>query len=382
MHKMTAKHTLLLVAGFSVSLCGVSLPGVSKAQDLPATMPQPQSPQGSVAPPSVSVQVTQAPAPLGAEVYQGAVADPTVAADAQAQAATDQQAPARPQLAQQVAAQASQPPAPAPIVRDTRPPPLPSTSSIVRDFKNEHFSVTPEQIISIYREMEERKRAAAVPIAAPRSVSGTINVSMAPGAVPPVVRGAMGYSTILVITDLSGAEWPVENFVIGNKNIAQLTRLDSGQGSTFSLDMVAPYGSTNIAMKLAGVPAPIVIDVVGGQKEVDVRLDVRVVGRGPNATTNTMARLPRGVETSLLPVLSNIAPDGARALAVNGLDGISAWLLLDGSMVVRTPYKIVSPAIPSFISSADGTYVYKSPPVSQLLARVDGQNIPVSIAGY
>lgn len=261
-------------------------------------------------------------------------------------------------------------------------PPLPTTGQSVKEFKDTYFSVTPSQIRDIYQAVQQRQRAVATPSTPPRSVTGTVNVSMSPGSTPPVIRAYSGYSTILVVTDSSGAPWPVENYAIGNRSLVNLARLDSQNGSSFSLEMLSPYGQTNIAMKLAGVPAPIILDVVSGQKEVDAKLEVRVAGRGPNATVSSVSTLPRGVDTRLIPVLNGISPEDGKALRVTGLDGISAWMSGSGKMVVRTPFKIVSPASRSFISSADGTYVYEFPPVTQLLGLVDGAFIPVQVSGW
>jgi intracellular multiplication protein IcmK len=293
------------------------------------------------------------------------------------------------QVAQQQAPQQQMPqqmpvasnPFQSPSVAPSELPPLPPVQADVDRYTQTYFGVSPAQIRRLREVVNDRQRTVATPAKAPRPVTGTISVSLAPGTTPPVIRTYMGNSTSFVVVDSSGAPWPVENYRIGNSAAFQIYRLDAGQGSSFALDTAVPYGQSNLILKLSGVATPVVIDLMAGQSELDARVEVRVQGRGPNSITQSVS-LPQGTDSRLLPVLNGIAPEGGKMLSVTGLDGVRAWMMPSGRMVVRTPVKIVSPASPSFVSSADGTHVYEFMPTTQLLGLVDGQFVALQVEGW
>ena len=371
---------------------------------------QPQQLQGNVAPPASAQQVPvqpqyqQAPAQQGAvpnsqgfpaQPYQGATQPQ------QAQQGNQQQVPIAPQpQGQQFPGQQQQTqqqpnqgmtvaavplqasPSQAPVAAPASLPPLPPVQHDVDQYSQTYFGVSPDQIRQMYQTVITAQQAVAQPGPAPKPVTGTVSVSLSPGSTPPVIRTYIGNSTSFVIVDSSGAPWPVENFRVGNGSAFELNRLDAGQGSSFVLDTKAPFANSNLVLKLMGVATPVVINLISGQKEVDARVEVRVQGRGPNAVSAVAASLPQGVDSRLLSILNGVSPDGGRVLAINGLEGVRAWMMPSGRMVVRTPVKIVSPASPSFVSSADGTYVYEFMPTTQLLGLVDGQFVTLQVGGW
>ena len=258
------------------------------------------------------------------------------------------------------------------IPPDSIPAPLPlmpNQSSQKQLFENSIFkdtAITPAQIEDLIRNLDARRRALAqLPNTAPRPVTGTILVSLNPGATPPLIRPYYGEVTSFVVVDSTGAPWPVENFRVGNAQLFSVNRLDGPQGSAFTIDALNNYGQSNLVLKLAGQSSPVVIDLVAGQKEQDARVEVRVDRRGPNAAAQGGAQLPQGTSSALLPVLDGVPPDGGRPLTISGDDRTRGWLMPDGTMIIRTPLKIISPASNSFLSSADGTnvYVFRQTPV-------------------
>lgn len=341
-----------------------------------------QDVQGSVAPPQVPTQtgadgVTyQSPTAMPAAPVQQPAAQPQ-------QPAAVQQVPVPVPVQQDpVIAQAVASPDAPPYGAPAALPPLPPPSADIDRYREENLSVTPAQIREIYQILRERQQAVANPGPAPKSVTGTVSVSMTPGSTPPIIRTHMGYSTSMVVVDSSGAPWPVENFRVGNASVFEVSRLDAAQGSVFSVTSMAPFGQTNLVFKLVGVPTPVVVGLVSGQREVDARVEVRVSGRGPNATAPSAVTLPKGVDSRLLPVLNGLSPAGGKPLLVSGVDGVSAWMMPSGRFLVRTPFKIISPASPSFISSADGTHVYEFMPTPQLMGLVDGNFVQMRVSGW
>lgn len=400
-----ASACLLVLAGTVAFAQGVP------AQQLPGNVAPPASQAAPLAAPvAQGAQTRQAPTQAAqqfpAQPYQGAAqqqpqyqqAPGTQAPGAQAQqmpVPTAQQFPGQqPQPVQPVAGPqpgqgmtvAAVPlaadPTAAPASAPASLPPLPPVQADIDRYSQNFFGASPEQIREMYRVMSETQRAVAQPGPAPKPVTGTISVSLSPGTTPPVIRTYMGTISTFVVVDSSGAPWPVENFRIGNQAAYQLNRLDQGQGSAFALDTAAPYGASNLVLKLVGVSTPVVINLVSGQKEVDARVEVRVQGRGPNAVSAMGVSLPKGVDSRLLPILNGLSPEGGKLLSVNGLEGVRAWMMPSGRMVVRTPVKIISPASPTFVSSADGTHVYEFMPTTQLMGLVDGQFVTLQVGGW
>lgn len=261
-------------------------------------------------------------------------------------------------------------------------PPLPNQSTFDQVSSN-YTSITPNQIRSFKSEVDARQRAVAEDLNAPKPMTGSISVSLSPGSTPSLIRPYINHTTSFVVVDSSGAPWPVENFKVGNKDAFSVERLDaaSPEGSSFTIDAKNMYGKSNLILKLKGVPTPVVIDLMAGQKVMDERVEVRVRGRGPNATLAAAGVLPEATDSRLLPVLDGIAPEGGKSVRVIGSESTKAWIA-GGKMVVRTPMKIISPASRSFVSSSDGTNVYVFTPSTQLVGLQDGNVINLSIQGW
>lgn len=261
-------------------------------------------------------------------------------------------------------------------------PPLPSQSTFDQVSSN-YTSITPNQIRSFKNELDARQRAVAEDVNTPQPMTGSISVSLSPGSTPSIIRPYINHTTSFVVVDSSGAPWPVENFKVGNKDAFSVERLDaaSPDGSSFTIDAKNMYGKSNLILKLKGVPTPVVIDLMAGQKVMDERVEVRVRGRGPNATLAAAGVLPEATDSRLLPVLDGIAPEGGKSVRVIGSESTKAWIA-GGKMVVRTPLKIISPASRSFVSSSDGTNVYVFTPSTQLVGLQDGNVINLSIQGW
>jgi intracellular multiplication protein IcmK len=273
-------------------------------------------------------------------------------------------------------------PSTAPAAPPLALPPLPGpNTSEVAAVQDALLGVTPEQIRELRRMLDARQRASSELVNPPKPVTGSVSVSLSPGATPPVIRPYMGSTSSFVVVDSTGAPWPVENFRIANMDLFPVNRLDGPQGSAFTIDTTVPYGQSNLVLKLAGVPAPVVISLVAGQREHDARVEVRIQGRGPNSTV-AAGSLMAGTDSRLLPVLDGIAPSGGKSLSVGGLEGVRAWLLPSGRLLVRSPVKIVSPASTTFVVSADGTHVYEFAQTTQLLGLVDGQFVQMTVNGW
>lgn len=261
-------------------------------------------------------------------------------------------------------------------------PPLPTPASVFPSVVDNNLGVTPTQIRQLHQTVDDRQRAAGRWLNPPRSVRSSISVSLSPGAQPPVIRPYQGVATSFVVLDSTGQPWPVENVHPGSTSLFAIDRLDGAQGSSFTIDALQPYAQSNLILKLVGVASPVVINLVAGQKIQDASVEVRIQGRGPNAAVPVVSgSLPQGTDARLLPVLDGVAPSDATPLTVVGADGVKAWLLSSGNMLVRAPFKLLTPVLAA-TSSADGTTVYELAATPKLLGMANGNYVNLTVSGW
>lgn len=221
------------------------------------------------------------------------------------------------------------------------------------------------------------------PVSAPKSVNGFVTAHLAPGSTSPVVRVAKNRTTTIVMTDMVGQPWPILNYDGLSDEDFIVKRLDKPGPDGFVLS-ITPRGafvSGNLVLVLKDLNSTISIDFVPAQKEVDSRSEIRVQAKGPNTQLMSIG-LPSGLDTNLLSVLQGVAPAGTKELRVSTA-AVQAWSSRDGSMYIRTRYKIMSPAFENVTSSPDGTYAYKMIPVPVVLYKADEGRIgEFSIEGF
>ena len=141
------------------------------------------------------------------------------------------------------------------------------------------------------------------------------------------------------------------------------------------------YNYGNLAIRLRGLPTPIMLTLIPGQKAVDYRVDLRVQGYGPNALAlPTGNGLPNSADPALLGVLDGVPPDGSRLLSVTGGEA-QAWLS-GNSLYVRTRLDVLSPGWLGTMSSADGMHAYVMQPTPVLLVSQNGRVVQLRIEGF
>ena len=221
------------------------------------------------------------------------------------------------------------------------------------------------------------------PVSAPKSVNGFVTAHLAPGSTSPVVRVAKNRTTTIVMTDMVGQPWPILNYDGLSEEDFIVKRLDKPGPDGFVLS-ITPRGafvSGNLVLVLKDLNSTISIDFVPAQKEVDSRSEIRVQAKGPNTQLMSIG-LPSSLDTSLLSILQGVAPAGTKELKVSTA-AVQAWSSRDGSMYIRTRYKIMSPAFENVTSSPDGTYAYKMISVPVVLYKADEGRIgEFSIEGF
>lgn len=238
--------------------------------------------------------------------------------------------------------------------------------------------MTPDQIKRLKQMFSESQQAAATtPGTPPRPTANSVIVSLAPGALPPVIRLAQGFVSSLVFLDQTGAPWPIDAYDIGNPSAFNIQWNKSDSTLLVQANSMYTYG--NLAVKLKGLVTPVMITLVPGQQAVDYRVDLRVQGMGPNAGPLPSNGLPNTADPDLLGVLDGIPPAGSKLLNVIGGEG-QAWLVND-KLFVRTRLTVLSPSWLATMSSPDGMKAYLMQKTPMLLVSQHGKPIQLKIEG-
>lgn len=245
----------------------------------------------------------------------------------------------------------------------------------------QNIPMSPQQIVRMRQLIDLSQRASAVtPNIPPKSVSSTIMVNLAPGATPPAVRLSQGYVSSLVFIDSTGTPWPIASFDIGNPKAVNMQW--DGKSNILLIQSVAPYITGDIVVRLVGLPTPITLELVSGQRVVDYRVDIHVAGIGPNTKELPIGTdLPNSANTLLLGVLDGVAPPGSRALNIGGASNTQAWMLGD-KIYLRTRFTLLSPGWVGKMVSPDGMNAYELPRTSSVLVSRYGEPVQFKIEGF
>lgn len=260
--------------------------------------------------------------------------------------------------------------------------PVPEDSGAAFDaMMQQNMPMTPQQIVRMRQQIDLSQRASAVtPNIPPKSVSSTIMVNLAPGATPPAVRLSQGYVSSLVFIDSTGTPWPIASFDVGNPKAVNMQW--DGKSNILLIQAVSPYISGDIVVRLVGLPTPITLELVSGQRVVDYRVDVHVSGIGPNTKELPIGTdLPNSANQLLLGVLDGIAPAGSRPLNVLGANNTQVWILGE-KMYLRTRLTVLSPGWVGKMVSPDGMNAYELPKTSSVLVSRYGEPVQLKIEGF
>lgn len=239
--------------------------------------------------------------------------------------------------------------------------------------------MTPAQIHDFKQAVDTTQRAVATPAnAPPKPMSSTLLVSLAPGEQPPAIKMSQGFISSLVFVDASGAAWPIQAYDLGNSQAFNVQ-----WDTTTNVMMIQPlqgYTYANLAVRLKGLGPPVMLTLVPGQSVVDYRVDVTVMGQGPNSTgMDSRVGMPKDASAALLGVLDGIPPEGSKALTVSDGSG-EAWMS-DGVMYFRSRYTVLSPAWLDSMQSPDGMHAYQLPATPLLLISKLGEPVEVKVQG-
>lgn len=259
-------------------------------------------------------------------------------------------------------------------------PQSPDSTLAFNAMLQQNMPLSPQQIVRLRQQIDSSQRAAAIPaLVPPKPVSSTLMINLAPGTTPPAVRLAQGYVSSLVFVDSTGSPWPIAAFDIGNPKAVSIQW--DGKSNILLMQAILPYSDGDIVVRLVGLPTPVTLELVAGQRVVDYRVDIHVSGIGPNTKELPIGTsLPNNANQLLLSVLDGIPPPGARGLNVTGADA-QAWLLGE-KLFLRTRFTVLSPGWVGTMVSPDGMHAYELPKTSSVLISRYGEPAELRIEGW
>ena len=244
----------------------------------------------------------------------------------------------------------------------------------------QNMPLSPQQVLKLRQQIDVAQRAAATPpTIPPKPVSSTIMVNLAPGTTPPAIRLAQGYVSALVFVDSTGSPWPIAAFDIGNPRALNIQW--DGKSNILLMQSILPYSDGDMVVRLVGMPTPITLQLVSGQRVVDYRVDLHISGIGPNSKDLPMGTdLPGSANQLLLGVLDGVAPAGGREVNVLGATA-QAWILGE-KMYLRTRLTLLSPGWMGKMVSSDGMQAYELAKTSSILVSKYGEPTELRIEGF
>ncbi len=224
---------------------------------------------------------------------------------------------------------------------------------------NQMMPLKPSEIRKMLEMYDETTQAAETPIyPTPEPESAFQTVSLDPGTKPVVIKTAIGNVTTLSIVDITGQPWPIQDLTWAGD--FQIEQPESGS-HMLRITPTSQFASGNVSMRLVGLNPPVIFSLKAERKTVHVRLDVQIPEVGPKGIlppVETSISTKAG-DDSMTSVLMGVAKgEGTERLKVDGVDGRTTAYNQGGTMYIRTPYTMLSPAWTKSVQSADGTKVY------------------------
>ncbi len=241
------------------------------------------------------------------------------------------------------------------------------------------FPLQPDQIESLLKQYDKTQRAVQSPtFSNPKPEVSVQNISLDPGATPPVIKTAVGNVTTLNILDATGAPWPVMDVTWAGD--FEIVEPEEG-GHIIRITPMSHFARGNIVIRMLTLKTPLTMTLETGRDVVQYRVDARIPEYGPFASAPLMEggkSLVAG-DPELTSILDGVMPGGMSKLQVVGVDGRTTAYSSGGKTYVRTPLTLLSPAWQSSISSADGMNVYALGSAPVVLLSDGGQFVRATL---
>lgn len=249
--------------------------------------------------------------------------------------------------------------------------------NVVDEYMDQTVPLRPDEILELRRMARDAQRATQRPLGSPpKSVIKTMELDVNnPEPVPVFVSS--GYVSSLVYFDQTGAPWPVESVVVGDKDSFKATIIGE-ENNIISLNVMRQFATGNMLVNLKSLPMPLTVSLTGDDKTVHARLNMMIPRFGPNAKTQITSESDiDNAPPDLLNILDGQAPGGAVRRRLEGISG-DVWEF-QGELYIRTSATLISPAWKNHAQSGTGIHAYKLSPVTELRFAKDGSVIRARI---
>ncbi len=246
------------------------------------------------------------------------------------------------------------------------------------------FPMSPQEIIAFRRQNDQINVAKSIPIGPlPKAASRSIMVSLSPGQKAPDIHLYPNNATSMTFADNTGAPWPIESVIIGDKASYTVDFDKSGSSNILVLSPLTTYSDmTNLIVQLKGNPAPLIFSLSTGDGKLDYRVDVNVEAAGPNAVPNATptSTLPPADDTLMQQFVDDVPPPGAKTLTTSSA-AIQGWSY-KGDYFLRTSATLMGfmgNGQTDIANSVDGVHVYRMSPQATVTMSMGGQLSIVTI---
>jgi len=205
------------------------------------------------------------------------------------------------------------------------------------------------------KDTQEAIQTPVRPAPTPGNVIQTISTD--PSATPQTIQLAAGNVTTLNVVDITGAPWPIVDIGFGGP--FDVKPPEPG-GHVIRITPLKDFARGNLVIRLLKLTTPLTFSLQAGGDKVDYRFDARIPDYGPNAK---MPLINNGIQSVAgdkvtTAFLEGVPPSGAEKMKVDGIDARTTAYKFSGSLYVRTPLSLLSPAWTGSATSADGMNVY------------------------
>lgn len=236
------------------------------------------------------------------------------------------------------------------------------------------------EIRDVLGRLKDTQEAIQTPVRPAPKPSNTIEtISTDPSATPKIIRLATGNVTTLNIVDITGEPWPIVDLGFGG---AFDIKPPEAGGHVIRITPLKDFARGNLVIRLLKMTTPITFTLQSGGDTVNYRFDARIPDYGPNAK---MPLIGRGIDTeagdkTTTAFLEGVPPKGADKLAVAGIDERTSAYKYGGTLYVRTPLTLISPAWQGSATSSDGMNVYQLTDAPVLLLSDKGELVRAQIS--
>ncbi len=231
---------------------------------------------------------------------------------------------------------------------------------------NGFLPIRPDEIRRFLEIYDEVKQASNTPVYPyPRPENKVQEISLDPADPPEVIKLATGHVTHLAFYDITGERWPINAYTFAGD--FELNPPDEG-GSSIRIIPMSDFAYGNIVVQLSKFKTPIIFTLQAQREIAHARYEAIIPELGPFAKPGLIAG--NGPKTTagsyqVVSVLDGTPPESAKLMDVTGADSRTKAYDLEGSVYLRTPHTLISPAWSQSATSGDGmnVYVLKKTPV-------------------